>query len=112
MIKTNNKNCPACGGLTSHYDKVGRYIKTEYGYKQTVILNRCKCKKCGKIHRILPDNVLPFKHYRKDIILKYIEIDIEYMYDDYPCDVTIKRWQKERELVKSSQSSILRNRIL
>jgi len=31
-------------------------------------IRRLKCKECGKLHRELPDILLPYKHYRSEII--------------------------------------------
>lgn len=102
MININDKRCSICKGLLTHYDKVERYIKTAYGYKRKIILNRSKCTKCGKIHRVMPVFVLPYKHYRKDIILNVIRGFITpdtIGYEDYPCEMTMIRWQKEKSLL-------------
>lgn len=88
--------CENCNGLMKHYDKVDRYVKIENGKKLKILVNRNRCCECGKIYRELPDFVMPFKHYRKDIILRCIKTNINCIYDDYPCDMTILRWKKER----------------
>lgn len=65
MLSINDTVCTSCYGQLNHYDKVDRYIKGSYGQKRRITLNRSKCKQCGKIHRILPSFVMPYKHYKK-----------------------------------------------
>lgn len=87
-----------CGGCfipLKHYDKVKRIVKLDGGYKTTIILNRMYCPRCKQTKRILPDYLIPYKHYSKDVILKYLDVDINDYYGDYPSDWTILRWQKE-----------------
>lgn len=85
------------------YSSVKRYIKTKYGKKNEIILRRFKCKSCGKVHRELTDQVIPYKHYERDVIEGVIEglITPEVLgFEDYPCEATMKRW-------KSLKSNIL-----
>ena len=94
-----NYKCKYCGGYEKHYDKVIRYVKIEYGKKKKVILNRNKCTNCGRIHRVLPYFIMPYKQYRKDIILSVINRTITSNtigFEDYPCELTMIRWKKER----------------
>lgn len=93
--------CSECGGITKRYDKVERLIKTKGGAEKRVWIVRTKCTKCGAIHRILPKNILPYKHYEKDIIDGVREnlIDSDTLgYEDYPCEKTMERWKNEFSL--------------
>jgi hypothetical protein len=65
--------------------------------KELVSIERYKCPKCKKIHRNLPDNLYPFKHYESDIIDGVREglISPETLgFEDFPCEETMKRWKK------------------
>ena len=84
-------NCTKCNIKLKHYDKVKRIVKHYGGYKETIILNRMYCPRCRSVRRILPDYLLPYKHYDKNIA----DIDLDNHFEDYPSDSTILRWKKE-----------------
>lgn len=90
--------CTKCGGSMRYYDKAKRCIKTKGGVVEWVYVKRYECKKCGKVERKLPKNILPYKHYEKEIIDGVTEglIDSDTLgYEDYPCEMTMKRWREE-----------------
>lgn len=60
--------CKDCGVEMKYHDKAKRRVKTKGGSSKWVYVKRYQCPKCGKIERKLPKNILPFKHYEKDII--------------------------------------------
>lgn len=100
MVDRGDVVCPKCGGILSHYDKVKRVIKHQNGEKEIKIINRSKCKTCKKTHRELPIEVIPYKHYAKEIINGVIEGYITpdtYGFEDYPCEMTMTRWLKSRK---------------
>ena len=82
--------CTKCGVEMKYHDKAKRRIKMKGGSSKWVYIKRYQCPKCGKIERKLPKNILPFKHYEKDIIEGVTE-----GYEDYPCEMTMKRWREE-----------------
>ena len=45
--------------------KIGIVKRTNMG---NIKFSRYSCKECGKWHRFIPDNVEPYKHFRKDIL--------------------------------------------
>lgn len=45
-----------------------RHYRDEEGEKIWFRIRRLRCKECGKLHRELPDILLPYKHYRCEII--------------------------------------------
>ena len=98
-IRSNETECPNCGGELKYYDKVKRILRTKGGDKTFVFLKRFRCKKCKGIYRELPDFMFEHKHYESEIICGVIEglIDSEtYGYEDYPCEMTIRRWLNSR----------------
>ncbi len=97
MICEGDELCPICGGSLSTYDHVTRIIKRAKGLKESILIRRRQCKSCGKLHRELPDSLLRYKQYEKEIIENVVSGDItpyDLDYEDYPCEMTMKRWIK------------------
>lgn len=92
------KYCEKCGNSMKKYDKVTRTYKTKEGVKKYIKIQRYYCPNCGKIVRSLPNFLLPYKHYTKDIIenVKSGTITPDTIgYEDYPCEMTMERWSKD-----------------
>ena len=91
--------CSKCGASTKYYDTVKRLARTGYGKSYMAYVQRYMCTKCKSVHRMLPDFLMPYKHYEKRIIEGFISGTITsdmLEYEDYPCVSTIKNW-KSRE---------------
>ena len=89
--------CKRCDRETNfiHRDYTYRYKKMAGGEKERIRIERMKCTECGTLKRILPDDILPFKQYSKEIIEKCTDEEItsdDLEYEDYPCEMTMKRW--------------------
>lgn len=70
-------------------------MKTEGGCKQWLLIRRFKCSSCNALHNEIPDCLVPYKHYRSDIISGVIDgvitsDDLES--EDYPCMDTMMLW--------------------
>lgn len=90
--------CIKCDRMMKRYDGVERIIRRKGNKVDHIIIERYRCPKCGSIHRILPDSLYPYKQYESDIIDGVIEglIDSNTLgFEDYPCEMTMKRWRKE-----------------
>lgn len=97
MIRKNNRVCPECGYSLKYYDTVIRILKGGNGKRKKLYIRRFRCNQCCSIHRELPDNIYPYKHYDSNIIDGVVKgyITPETMgYDDYPCELTMLRWQR------------------
>ena len=85
-----------CGETAKYRDSVRRMVRIEYGKRIYVNIPRYICQKCGK-YRVLPAYILPYKHYRKDIMegfrSGYFTKDL-LEFEDYPCDLTVYRWSR------------------
>jgi len=66
--KEHLRECPLCKGKLVARDTVDRHYRDEEGEKVWFRIRRLRCKECGKLHRELPDILLPYKHYRCEII--------------------------------------------
>lgn len=64
--------CPRCSHLTSYYDSVSRLVREERGMKNWVEIQRNHCLACGHYFRVLPETMVRFKHYRRDIIEGFV----------------------------------------
>lgn len=98
MTYDNGPICPHCGGQTHYYDKAKRIVKGKYGESKKIYVYRYRCSQCGEIHRVIPDTLIPFKHYEKEVIQGVIEgtITPETLgFEDYPSEMTMHRWRKD-----------------
>lgn len=98
MANISDSRCPECGGEVKYYDKVPRIVRTKEGNKEIIKIRRFRCTKCHRIHRKLPECILPYKQYKASIINKILEnttpLDTLY-FENGPCDSTIERWIRE-----------------
>ena len=72
-------------------------VRHDDGERETFYIPRHKCSnpRCGKVHRMLPDFMVPFKHYTEDVISDCVNNDSE---QSQPCTgpsaSTISRWKR------------------
>lgn len=99
MIRENEVICPLCGGELKYYDRVQRIVRTRYKKVYYIWVRRFRCDDCSKMHRELPELLLPYKHYEKEVIFGVIEGLITpntLGFEDYPCDATMQQWIRQR----------------
>lgn len=95
MVRMDETICPDCGGGLKYYDSVKRIIRTRGRNTKKIVIRRLRCPKCRKIHRELPNDILPYKQYETEIIQGVLDgfITTEtFGYEDYPCEMTMIRW--------------------
>lgn len=100
MAVSNTSICPNCGGELKHYDSVHRIVRTKGGIANRIKIRRLRCSKCKRLHRNIPSNLMPYKHYDIEIINGVIEGYITpdtIGYEDYPCEVTMARWKNAKK---------------
>jgi len=87
-------SCPYDGGELVYRDSVYREVKNLYSEDARFLLRRLRCLICAKLHRELPDVILPYKHYGADVIQTVIDGSDG---ADECCadDCTIRRWKDE-----------------
>ena len=89
--------CPECkNGLLIFRDYCKRVMKLEGGDVEWVDIPRHRCDNpaCGKVHRMLPDILAPFKHYQESVITDAIDDRIDPdTSDDRPSATTVIRWK-------------------
>jgi hypothetical protein len=99
MVCCDKSVCSRCGGTLKHYDSVRRIVRTKGRATKRVAVRRLKCARCGSVHRILPDYILPYKQYEAEVIWGVLEgiITCETLgFEDYPCETTMIRWQLQK----------------
>lgn len=98
MIQPNDQICPKCGGTLKYYDRVKRMVRTKRGTAYWITLRRFRCTKCLSVHRELTTYIIPYKQYEKEIVKGVLQGCITpctFEYEDYPSEVTMKRWKSQ-----------------
>lgn len=101
MVSNNESTCPACGGYLKYYDKVGRIVRSKMRHTKWIGIRRMKCRLCGRLHRELPDYIYPYKQYEAEIIRGVLDGIITpdtIGYEDYPCERTMEKWIREKNI--------------
>lgn len=83
--------CPCCDGdLKIIGSRPRKYIK-DTGEKIILIIRRMRCKKCHKLHHELPDILVPYKRYEREVVETVLSEDnqLSVAVDDS----TLKRWK-------------------
>ena len=79
------------------------------------MIERRKCKECGKKHRLLPDDQVPFKHYESELIEKVIDDNLSeeetLEIEDYPCDETKNAWREWGKLMMDNAEGQIRSAV-
>ena len=101
MVKEDQDKCPDCGNVLKHYDYVSRVLKTKRGVKQKILVERRYCKVCHKVHRVITEDIIPYKQYERPVIEGVREglISEETLgFEDYPSERQMKRWRREENM--------------
>ena len=80
MVYEGELFCPVCGGTLKLYDHVMRMIKIQKGVKTYIYIRRLRCTKCGRVHRELPEHIIPHIHYDKAIVNKIVLLKVTCMF--------------------------------
>ena len=98
MIKENETLCPICNGELHPYGHATRIVRSKYGKRRKIVINRFKCARCGALHNELPEFVKPYVRYERDILEGVLEglITPETLgFEDYPSELTMHRWMSK-----------------
>lgn len=74
-----------------------RTVRHDDGERELLYIPRHKCDNpnCGKVHRMLPDFMVPYKHYTEDVISDCVNYSSEQsQICDGPSTATIDRWKR------------------
>lgn len=90
--------CPICKkGILIYRDHCKRISRHEGGTYEWLRIPRHQCNNpmCKRIHRMLPDFLLPHKHYGEEVIEGVLDEVITPDDQDsngYPSEITMRRW--------------------
>lgn len=92
-----NPPCPVCQSPLEHRDRKPRISKQDGGETQWLMIERRKCTNqgCRRLHSVLPDKLVPYKHYVSDLIADVVDeviVPEDPMNEELPCDTTMRRW--------------------
>lgn len=90
--------CPECKkGVLGYRSHVRRHIRKEdTGEKEWywIPLGKCTNKACGVMRRILPDFMIPYKHYEEEAVIDVLdEVITEESPVDFPSVQTMLHWK-------------------
>ncbi|MDR0287151.1 MAG: DUF6431 domain-containing protein [Clostridiales bacterium] len=86
--------CPVCNGGLKYNCTYPRKPKTADGTKFNIGIVQVYCESCDKTHAIIPDFLMPYKHYTTNTVETAVSSDI----GDIDCTAdnsTIYRWHKQ-----------------
>lgn len=90
--------CPTCKkGILVFRDYCRRILRHEADEPEWLQIPRHRCSNpgCGKVHRMLPDFIVPFKHYREETISDAIDGRLSANEtDDQPSEHLIQLWKR------------------
>lgn len=88
--------CPDCHSIMKYRDSRPRIMRQHGGVTHHVMVERYYCRKCHHLHTILPDFLVPYKHYSSEVIQDVLDevVDEETPEDaDGPSPLTMKEWK-------------------
>lgn len=93
VVTATEESCPCCNGKMKVRDTRKRKVIMSDGKEQIFCLRRLKCIECGSVHLEVPDLIIPYKHYAKQVII--CAVLSESLLDCPAEDSTIYRWKQE-----------------
>lgn len=91
-----------------------RIRKNADGSREKLLIEVRKCtnESCRKCHRLLPDELLPYKHYESDLIEAVIDGVVgedDEALEEGPSPETMKRWREWWEKLKAEAEGRIRS---
>ena len=88
--------CPECGkGHLIPYDHCSRISRHADSEDEWFMIPRGRCSHCKRLHRALPDFMIPYKHYDARAISDVLDevVTPENFAGSFPTESSMKRWQ-------------------
>ena len=92
------------------YGRRKRKVVDSYGTKQTYIIRRLRCERCGHIHHELPDIMVPYKRHCIETIEAVIADDIADVCCENSAIRRIRAWWAKCRLYLESVIASLREK--
>ncbi len=85
--------CPDCHCSLRCHDHRERYVTMKCGKRLQLLVPRGLCPECGRLHTVLPDFVVPYKHYGTAVIQGVVDgKDLDTCMAE---ESTMQRWRRE-----------------
>lgn len=90
--------CPYCQASLKHWDHKRRIMPLVDDEKKVLRVKRWICTDggCKRLHTVLPDCLVPYKHYASEVIAGVLDDVItpdDTDTEDYPYEATMYRWK-------------------
>lgn len=108
--------CPCCGGVLHYRDMVPRIVRKYGGETSRILISRFRCSNedcTAKIHRGLPSQLTPYKHFLTEVIEDAVDNVIQMNDDICPDDIsspseqTMTKWKSWIECNKELVNEVL-----
>lgn len=115
VLTTNNEHipgCPCCGKPLKYRDSRLRIRKHEGGERDYLSIRRFQCTACKRYHNELPDVLLPYKHYKSEVICGVIDGIVtpgDQDSEDYPSVSTMLYWLRWFQMNLANLEGYLRS---
>ena len=98
--------CPDCHCSLRCHDHRERYVTMKCGKRLQLSVPRGICPSCGRLHTVLPNFVVPYKHYGTTVIQGVVDgKDLDTCLAE---DSTMQRWRREFRQMEPHIESLLR----
>ena len=98
MLHCGDTLCQLCGGALTVHGSYKRHCKDEYGHRHDGWIAQAHCKACDTYPSLIPDFIMPYKHYMADVIEATISASEEGCLGLSSCpadESTIRRWSNQ-----------------
>jgi len=95
LLRRGDLVCPVCGNLFIWHDSYPRHFIDGNGLRHDGWLAQLKCPICNKHHTLIPDFIMPYKHYSAEVIESAINDTENGDFGRSSCpadDSTVRRW--------------------
>lgn len=95
MIIKGAVQCPNCGGELTLHNCYARHLIEETGERHDGWVAQCRCPNCNTYPSLIPDFLMPYKHYIAEVIEATLSEDAGNLSVCPADDSTIRRWSKQ-----------------
>ena len=100
MVRRGVVLCPLCYAMLKVHSSYPRHCRDENGVRHDGWCAQCHCEACEKYPALLPDFLMPHKHYKAEVIEAVIadsEVGVNFEnFGDHAADIsTMRRWVRQ-----------------
>jgi hypothetical protein len=98
MLNRGDILCPLCGGAFAVHGSYKRHCKDGFDQRHDGWIAQVHCSACNKYPSLIPDFIMPYKHYKAEVIEAVIIESEEGCLDLSSCpadESTMRRWANQ-----------------